>query len=141
MAICGGCDHPIFDRYLFHVLDKPWHAACICCNDCKAPLAEKCFSRDGILLCKDDFTRFLASCATAVHTPCSFRRFGTKCAGCDRLVDKNDLVRRARDKVFHVDCFCCTMCQKRLDTGEELYILNGNRFICKQDYMSCRPGE
>lgn len=70
-----------------------------------------------------------------------FRRFGTKCAGCDRLVDKNDLVRRARDKVFHVDCFCCTVCQKRLDTGEELYILNGNRFICKQDYMSCRPGE
>lgn len=69
------------------------------------------------------------------------RRFGTKCAGCDRLVDKNDLVRRARDKVFHVDCFCCTVCQKRLDTGEELYILNGNRFICKQDYMNCRPGE
>ncbi|KHN82524.1 Protein lin-11 [Toxocara canis] len=68
------------------------------------------------------------------------RRFGTRCAGCNVALDRNDLVRRARDKVFHVQCFQCTVCQKKLDTGEQLYILNGNRFVCKHDYLA-NPGE
>lgn len=67
------------------------------------------------------------------------RRYGTRCAGCDRLVGKEDLVRRARDKVFHIDCFRCGICHKLLDTGEQLYIVNGSRFLCKQDYLSGRP--
>lgn len=86
------------------------------------------------------------------------RRFGTKCAGCGEVVLKNDRIRRARDKVrlihplaqapsegsmgssqvFHVHCFCCNACGKPLETGEELYILNGAKFICKADYLASR---
>lgn len=64
------------------------------------------------------------------------RRFGTKCAGCAQGISPNDLVRRARSKVFHLNCFTCMMCNKQLSTGEELYIIDENKFVCKDDYLS-----
>ncbi|CAL4127750.1 unnamed protein product, partial [Meganyctiphanes norvegica] len=64
------------------------------------------------------------------------RRFGTKCSGCLQGISPQDLVRKARDRVFHLKCFTCCVCRKQLSTGEELYVLEENKFICKQDYMS-----
>ena len=66
----------------------------------------------------------------------SCRRFGTKCGGCSQGISPNDLVRRARSKVFHLNCFTCMMCNKQLSTGEELYIIDENKFVCKDDYIS-----
>ena len=71
-----------------------------------------------------------------------FRRFGTKCGGCSQGISPNDLVRRARNKVFHLKCFTCMVCRKQLSTGEELYVLDENKFICKEDYLNSRyPGK
>jgi hypothetical protein len=67
-----------------------------------------------------------------------FRRYGTKCAGCSQGISPNDLVRRARNKVFHLKCFTCMICRKQLSTGEELYIMDENRFICKEDYINSK---
>lgn len=67
-----------------------------------------------------------------------YRRYGTKCAGCSQGISPNDLVRRARNKVFHLKCFTCMICRKQLSTGEELYIMDENRFICKDDYISSK---
>lgn len=64
------------------------------------------------------------------------RRFGTKCAGCLQGISPNDLVRKARSKVFHLNCFTCMVCNKQLSTGEELYVIDENKFVCKEDYMS-----
>ncbi|XP_013413189.1 LIM/homeobox protein Lhx1 [Lingula anatina] len=122
MVVCAGCDRPILDRFLFNVLDRTWHAKCVQCSDCKTNLADKCFSRDGKLYCRTDF----------------FRRFGTKCAGCSQGISPNDLVRRAREKVFHLKCFTCMVCRKQLSTGEELYVLDENKFICKEDYINSK---
>ena len=66
------------------------------------------------------------------------RRFGTKCGGCHQGISPNDLVRRARDKVFHLKCFTCMVCRKQLSTGEELYVLDENKFICKEDYLASK---
>ncbi|KAK3599099.1 hypothetical protein CHS0354_024436 [Potamilus streckersoni] len=120
MIVCAGCERPILDRFLLNVLDRAWHSKCVQCSDCGVVLTEKCFSREGKLYCKVDF----------------FRRFGTKCAGCSQGISPNDLVRRARNKVFHLKCFTCLICQKQLSTGEELYILDENKFICKEDYVN-----
>lgn len=65
-----------------------------------------------------------------------FRRFGTKCGGCAQGISPSDLVRRARSKVFHLNCFTCMMCNKQLSTGEELYIIDENKFVCKDDYLT-----
>ncbi|ELU00131.1 hypothetical protein CAPTEDRAFT_168913 [Capitella teleta] len=118
-VLCAGCDRPIIERFLLTVLDRAWHAQCVLCVDCQAPLTDKCFSRDGRLYCRQDF----------------YRRYGTKCGGCAEGISPNDLVRRARNKVFHLKCFTCMVCRKQLSTGEELYVLDENKFICKSDYL------
>ncbi|XP_035240377.1 LIM/homeobox protein Lhx1 isoform X2 [Anguilla anguilla] len=125
MVHCAGCERPILDRFLLNVLDRAWHVKCVLCCECKCNLTEKCFSREGKLYCKNDF----------------FRRFGTKCAGCAQGISPNDLVRRARSKVFHLNCFTCMMCNKQLSTGEELYIIDENKFVCKEDYLSSSAGK
>nr|XP_012607710.1 LIM/homeobox protein Lhx5 isoform X1 [Microcebus murinus] len=63
-------------------------------------------------------------------------RFGTKCAGCAQGISPSDLVRKARSKVFHLNCFTCMVCNKQLSTGEELYVIDENKFVCKDDYLS-----
>ncbi|XP_010281235.1 PREDICTED: LIM/homeobox protein Lhx5, partial [Phaethon lepturus] len=63
-------------------------------------------------------------------------RFGTKCAGCSQGISPSDLVRKARNKVFHLNCFTCMVCNKQLSTGEELYIIDENKFVCKEDYLN-----
>ncbi|BFZ04362.1 hypothetical protein BsWGS_07400 [Bradybaena similaris] len=122
MVQCAGCERPILDRFLLNVMDGAWHAACVKCCECEHPLTDKCFHRQGKLYCRADF----------------FRLYGTKCAGCSQGISPNDLVRKARSKVFHLKCFTCVVCRKQLSTGEELYVLEGNRFICKQDYISSK---
>lgn len=67
------------------------------------------------------------------------RRYGTKCGGCLQGISPQDLVRKARDKVFHLNCFTCLVCRKQMSTGEELYVLDDNKFVCKQDYLSGKP--
>jgi hypothetical protein len=62
------------------------------------------------------------------------RRYGTKCSGCDEGILPTNLVRRAKGMVFHVECFCCSMCLKEIATGDELYHVGGNKFVCKDDY-------
>lgn len=54
---CAGCEKPILDKFLLHVLERAWHAACVRCADCRAPLADKCYSRDNKLFCRNDFFR------------------------------------------------------------------------------------
>ncbi|KRZ11128.1 LIM/homeobox protein Lhx1 [Trichinella zimbabwensis] len=119
MTLCAGCKKPIYDRYLYHVMDKSWHGSCIVCEVCQTPLDDRCFTRDGQIFCKTDF----------------LKRYGAKCSRCSQNFSRGDLVRYARNKAFHIDCFCCTVCQKRLNTGDQLYIINDSTFVCKTDYM------
>ncbi|CAL8137414.1 unnamed protein product [Orchesella dallaii] len=119
---CAACDKAILDRYLVKVMDRSFHSACVRCFDCRAILTEKCFTRDSKLFCKNDF----------------FRRYGTKCSGCAQGISPQDMVRKARDKVFHLTCFTCTICRRQLSTGEELYVLDDSKFICKDDYIQAK---
>lgn len=117
--ICGECHEPIMERYLMKVLDKSWHVQCVKCSDCQCLLSDKCIAREGKLYCRKDF----------------FKRYGTKCAGCCVGLCPEDLVRRAINKVYHVQCFLCSMCRKQLNTGEQLYLVQGERFLCERCYQ------
>ncbi|UYV79286.1 LHX3 [Cordylochernes scorpioides] len=119
---CAGCEAPILDRYILKVLERPWHARCLRCVDCQAPLQDKCFARNGLVFCKDDF----------------FKRFGTKCGGCEQGIPPSQVVRRAQDQVYHLHCFQCILCKRQLNTGDEFYLMEDNKLVCKADYEAAK---
>lgn len=67
-----------------------------------------------------------------------FRRFGTKCAGCEQGIPPTQVVRRAQDNVYHLECFACSMCSQQLNTGDEFYLMDDKKLVCKGDYESTK---
>ncbi|XP_015112409.1 LIM/homeobox protein Lhx3 [Diachasma alloeum] len=122
---CGGCQEAILDRYVLRVLERCWHARCLTCRDCGARLTDKCFARNGHVFCKDDF----------------FKRFGTKCAGCGQGLAPSQVVRRAQELVYHLTCFSCALCSRQLDTGDEFYLMEDRKLVCKPDYEQAKAKE
>ncbi|KAI4577701.1 hypothetical protein MJT46_003536 [Ovis ammon polii x Ovis aries] len=125
IPLCAGCDQHILDRFILKALDRHWHSKCLKCSDCHAPLAERCFSRGDSVYCKDDF----------------FKRFGTKCAACQLGIPPTQVVRRAQDFVYHLHCFACVVCKRQLATGDEFYLMEDSRLVCKADYETAKQRE
>ncbi|XP_071949094.1 LIM/homeobox protein Lhx3-like isoform X2 [Antedon mediterranea] len=122
---CAGCQHPILDRFIHKVLERFWHAKCLRCSECGCLLNERCFTRNGEVFCKEDFAS----------------RFGTKCSACDKVIAPTEVVRRAQDNVYHLDCFSCLMCNTQLSTGDEFYLMGDSKLVCKRDYEAAKAKE
>lgn len=69
---------------------------------------------------------------------CGCRRFGTKCAGCELGIPPTQVVRRAQDNVYHLQCFACVMCARQLNTGDEFYLMEDRKLVCKPDYEAAK---
>ena len=67
-----------------------------------------------------------------------FRRFATKCAGCDQGIAPSQIIRRAQQNVYHLECFQCLLCGRQLDTGDEFYLMEDRKLVCKSDYESAK---
>ncbi|KAK3853217.1 hypothetical protein Pcinc_040230, partial [Petrolisthes cinctipes] len=119
---CAGCSEAILDRFILKVLERTWHSRCLKCADCGAQLTDKCFARNQQVYCKEDF----------------FRRYGTKCSGCEQGIPPTQVVRRAQDNVYHLHCFACVICQRQLNTGDEFYLMEDNKLVCKSDYEQAK---
>ena len=48
------------------------------------------------------------------------------------------MVRKAQEHVYHVECFGCVLCSRKLDTGDEFYLMEDNKLLCKADYDSAK---
>lgn len=100
-----------------------WHSTCLICTQCQCQLTQKCYIRNGKAYCREDF----------------FRQFAkTRCAHCDLGVAPNSQVRRAQDNVYHLNCFNCVICKQQLNTGDEFYLMEDNKLVCKTDYEAAR---
>ena len=62
------------------------------------------------------------------------RLFGTKCERCGRSFGTDDLVMRAKNKIYHLDCFRCVACDKKLVPGDE-FALRHDGLFCKDDHQ------
>ncbi|TWW67350.1 insulin gene enhancer protein isl-2b isoform X1 [Takifugu flavidus] len=119
-AMCVGCGSQIHDQYILKVSpDLEWHAACLKCAECSQYLDETCtcFVRDGKTYCKRDYVRL----------------FGIKCAKCNLGFSSSDLVMRARDHVYHIECFRCSVCSRQLLPGDE-FSLREEELLCRADH-------
>ncbi|XP_064575831.1 LIM homeobox transcription factor 1-alpha [Zonotrichia leucophrys gambelii] len=116
-SVCEGCQRVILDRFLLRLNDSLWHEQCVQCASCKEPLQTTCFYRDKKLYCKLDYEKL----------------FAVKCAGCLEAVAPSELVMRAQKSVYHLHCFCCCVCERRLQKGDE-FVLKEGQLLCKGDY-------
>ncbi|XP_005347449.1 insulin gene enhancer protein ISL-2 [Chionomys nivalis] len=119
-AMCVGCGSQIHDQFILRVSpDLEWHAACLKCAECSQYLDETCtcFVRDGKTYCKRDYVRL----------------FGIKCAQCQVGFSSSDLVMRARDSVYHIECFRCSVCSRQLLPGDE-FSLREHELLCRADH-------
>ncbi|XP_060598269.1 LIM/homeobox protein Lhx9-like [Ruditapes philippinarum] len=118
--ICAGCGTKIVDRYFLLVAEQHWHVECLRCADCNFQLDSQltCFIRDGLIFCKLDYHR---------------RYSQQRCARCHVGLSAHELVMRARDCIYHIDCFLCFSCNKPLRTGDT-YGIHCDQVFCQEDY-------
>ncbi len=122
--LCAFCNLAIRDRYLLQCLDRFWHVHCLKCQMCKvtlSELSEKCFTRDNMILCRDDYIKMFGGHCV-----------GGMCETCQQNILGNEHVMRAFNSVYHVDCFACSHCRIRLKTGDKYCYVNG-RIYCEKD--------
>ncbi|XP_035985293.1 LIM/homeobox protein LMX-1.2-like [Fundulus heteroclitus] len=59
--------------------------------------------------------------------------FFTKCSGCLKKIAPSEFVMRAMQSVYHLSCFCCSVCERRLSKGDE-FVVKAGHLLCKADY-------
>ncbi|XP_029115178.1 LIM/homeobox protein Lhx2 isoform X2 [Scleropages formosus] len=127
VALCAGCGGKISDRYYLLAVDKQWHMRCLTCCECKLNLESEltCFSKDGSIYCKEDY----------------YRRFSVqRCARCHLGISASEMVMRARDLVYHLNCFTCTTCSKMLTTGDH-FGMKDSLVYCRVHFETLVQGE
>uniref|UniRef100_A0A2K5QKK4 LIM domain only protein 3 n=1 Tax=Cebus imitator TaxID=2715852 RepID=A0A2K5QKK4_CEBIM len=129
---CAGCNRKIKDRYLLKALDKYWHEDCLKCACCDCRLGEvevwiyiyihAAHTEIGIYVTLDQQITIVGL-------------FGVtgNCAACSKLIPAFEMVMRAKDNVYHLDCFACQLCNQRFCVGDKFFLKN-NMILCQTDY-------
>ncbi|CAJ0952504.1 unnamed protein product [Ranitomeya imitator] len=59
--------------------------------------------------------------------------FAVKCGSCHDTITPSEFVMRAQKSVYHLGCFCCCVCERQLQKGDE-FVLKDGQLLCKSDY-------
>lgn len=95
-----------------------------------------------LLRFEDNFFIFVSCHDSRLNLYFAFccRLFGTKCDKCSQCFSKNDYVMRAKTKIYHVECFRCSACMRRLETGDE-FALRQDGLFCRHDHDALEGGK
>ncbi|CAJ0596652.1 unnamed protein product [Cylicocyclus nassatus] len=118
--ICSACQQPILEQYFLVLESRPYHSHCLRCALCHCGLSYEtsCYVKNGLILCRKDYTA-------------KFRR---SCAKCHVTLECDDIVMRARDAVFHVQCFCCAVCGIQPNVGDIFAMTRHFEILCQVHY-------
>ncbi|XP_058834405.1 LIM homeobox transcription factor 1-beta isoform X2 [Topomyia yanbarensis] len=128
--ICEGCGQKIKDRYFMKISpDQYWHEQCLLCCICHIQLNQSCFTKNTKVYCKDDYYRIygLPQLQQQQHQTVS-----RDCYGCGERIAPNEMVMRAKNLVYHLNCFLCFTCNRPLQKGEP-FSLRAGKLICQHD--------
>jgi hypothetical protein len=129
---CQGCRQPIKDQFIFKVLpDMQWHEHCLKCAECSTHLTDTCFIRHSKPYCRADYTKLFSN-THHHHTP------PHNCDKCNLTLNRHDLIIKSKDRTFHLDCFKCSICARKLSPGDEYSHqpeLN-DLLLCKHDALN-----
>ncbi|KAL1459317.1 hypothetical protein WDU94_011311, partial [Cyamophila willieti] len=119
---CASCGKRITERFLLKALDLFWHEDCLKCGCCDCRLGEvgsTLYQKANLILCKRDYLRL----------------FGTTgyCAACTKVIPAFEMVMRAKNNVYHLECFACQQCNHRFCVGDRFYLCD-NKILCEYDY-------
>uniref|UniRef100_A0A8C4QQG5 Uncharacterized protein n=1 Tax=Eptatretus burgeri TaxID=7764 RepID=A0A8C4QQG5_EPTBU len=126
-AVCAGCGWSIRDPFILRVSpDLEFHAACLRCAECRQRLDETrtCFVRSDRTFCRRDYLRL----------------FGVKCSRCSLGFGSAEPAMRARGHVYHLSCFRCASCARRLLPGDECSLRPNGELACGQHGQQARHG-
>ncbi|XP_044731305.1 LIM/homeobox protein Lhx1-like [Chrysoperla carnea] len=119
---CAGCGKPITERFLLRALDLFWHEDCLKCGCCDCRLGEvgsTLYTKANLILCKRDYLRLFGNTGY--------------CAACNKVIPAFEMVMRARNNVYHLECFACQQCNHRFCVGDRFYLCE-NKILCEYDY-------
>ncbi|XP_072033909.1 rhombotin-2-like [Amphiura filiformis] len=117
---CKGCNESIKDRYFLKAMDKYWHEDCLACDLCQCRLGEVgcyVYTKLGRKLCHRDYLRLFAPSGV--------------CASCKRPIPAYEQVMTVtQDRVYHLECFKCSQCEKHFCVGDKYFLVNSN-IVCE----------
>ncbi len=137
--LCAGCRLRIEDKFYLSAVDVKWHSACLKCAECGVELETQssCFERDGHIYCREDYRRYNFFFFSLEFFTCNLnfcRIYNVnKCARCHLEIQPSDLVMKARQFLFHVDCFRCDTCGVVLKKGD-LFGMFDDHLYCRLHY-------
>uniref|UniRef100_A0A4W5JJ37 LIM domain only 1 n=1 Tax=Hucho hucho TaxID=62062 RepID=A0A4W5JJ37_9TELE len=117
--VCAGCNRRIMDRFMLEALDRYWHEDCLKCACCDCRLGDvgsTLYTRANLILCHKDYLRLFGMTGN--------------CAACSKVIPAFEMVMRARENVYHLDCFACHL--KAIFIREH----NGTRFAMEKKKFS-----
>ncbi|XP_067012342.2 LIM domain only protein 3 [Anabrus simplex] len=119
---CAGCGKKITERFLLKALDLFWHEDCLKCGCCDCRLGEvgsTLYTKADLILCRRDYLRLFGNTGY--------------CAACSKMIPAFEMVMRARNNVYHLECFACQQCNHRFCVGDRFYLCE-NKILCEYDY-------
>ncbi|XP_069675309.1 LIM domain only protein 3-like isoform X2 [Periplaneta americana] len=119
---CAGCGKKITERFLLKALDLFWHEDCLKCGCCDCRLGEvgsTLYTKADLILCRRDYLRLFGNTG--------------HCAACSKVIPAFEMVMRARNNVYHLECFACQQCNHRFCVGDRFYLCE-NKILCEYDY-------
>lgn len=118
MADCSQCGIKIGGDVVVRVGELSLHEACLACSVCQEPLAETCYAKLGQLYCRQDYAKM----------------FGPKCTGCRSSFGFGEAVQRLGQDAYHLACFQCAVCSKKLETGMQFGAGHMGEPLCQEHF-------
>lgn len=148
VKVCAGCGGKIMERFLLHALDRYWHNGCLKCSCCAAMLADigsSCYTKGGMILCKNDYMRLFgnsgacSACGQTIPASEFVMRTGGSAGSMGAAGGPHNQPPQQPPHVFHLKCFACSKCGAHLVPGDRYYMLAGS-LVCEQDWHKLLKG-